>query len=321
MHAVVVPWLHCGGLRCSKFRRCLHDSIPCPCPCPCFTQRTTAFPPPLPWPLQTLLRLLLSILRGPLSADEAAAAAGGEDGGAGGSGSSMEGVQQQPGGLRPLAEGPVIDLGELLLGCQAAELPEPPGWTAGLLGCCFQPARLAQLHYCCSHSHTCSTARLPVAGLAPAHEGPTVPQLVSKRVLELLGYLCSWAAFTASAGVAVLVCPWHNKRDSTDARSFLLLCFTPPLTAVVYPAGTIARSPRRWCCCGRQSLPAWRARWRPVVTRRVRAGEQWRRQQSQQALCLPALSFALACQPSLACLLALSLSCSPCVVLLQARGN
>lgn len=33
---------------------------------------------------------------------------------------------------------------------------------------------------------------LPAAGLAPAHEGPTVPQLVSKRVLELLGYLCRW---------------------------------------------------------------------------------------------------------------------------------
>lgn len=27
-------------------------------------------------------------------------------------------------------------------------------------------------------------------GLAPPHEGPTVPQLVSKRALELLGYLC-----------------------------------------------------------------------------------------------------------------------------------
>lgn len=70
----------------------------------------------LHWLLQTLLRLLLSILRGPLSADEAAAAAaaGGEDGGAGAdAGSSMEGVQQQlPGGLRLLAEGPVIDLGK-----------------------------------------------------------------------------------------------------------------------------------------------------------------------------------------------------------------
>lgn len=228
MDAEVVPWLHCGGLRRSKFCRCLHASIPCPCPC--FTQRTTALPPPLPWPLQTLLRLLLSILRGPLSADEAAAAAaGGEDGGAGASGSSMEGVQQQPGGLRPLAEGPVIDLGELLLGCQAAELPEPPGWTAGLLGCCFQPARLAQLHYCCSNSHTCSTARLPVAGLAPAHEGPTVPQLVSKRVLELLGYLCRWAACTASAAVAVLVCLWHNTRDSTDGRPSLLDSALRPL--------------------------------------------------------------------------------------------
>lgn len=51
--------------------------------------------------LQTLLRLLLSILRGPLTADEAAA----------GGGSGMEGVQRA-GELRPLAEGPVLDLGE-----------------------------------------------------------------------------------------------------------------------------------------------------------------------------------------------------------------
>lgn len=64
-----------------------------------------------------LLRLLLSILRGPLTADEAVTAGGGPDG--------MEGVQEtegSAGGLRPLAEGPVVDLGECC-----------PGWGCLLL--------------------------------------------------------------------------------------------------------------------------------------------------------------------------------------------
>lgn len=64
-----------------------------------------AFPPAA---LQSLLRLLLAILRGPLTADEAAAG-----------GSGMEGVQQagQAGeGARLAAEGPVIDLGGCCFG-------------------------------------------------------------------------------------------------------------------------------------------------------------------------------------------------------------
>ena len=52
--------------------------------------------------LQSLLRLLLAILRGPLSTDELESEAAAAEGG-----SSMEGVQQQQ-----QAEGPVIDLGE-----------------------------------------------------------------------------------------------------------------------------------------------------------------------------------------------------------------
>jgi hypothetical protein len=123
--------------------------------------------------LQTLLRLLLSILRGPLSADEAAAAAGGEDGGAGAGSSSMEGVQQQPSGLRPLVEGPVIDLGEwlLLLGCPAARL----------VSCCCQSATfrtqagtialvllLTQLHLFPRRSGRCR----PGAGTRGAHRAP-----------------------------------------------------------------------------------------------------------------------------------------------------
>ncbi|KAI3425184.1 hypothetical protein D9Q98_008953 [Chlorella vulgaris] len=70
---------------------------------------------------ESLLRLLLSILRGPLTSDELDVVGGAMD----------------ADGMRPLTEGPVINL-----------------------------------------------------GLAPAHEGASVPQLVSKRVLELLSYLC-----------------------------------------------------------------------------------------------------------------------------------
>lgn len=44
------------------------------------------------------------------------------------------------------------------------------------------------------------------AGLAPAHEGPAVPQLLSKRVLELLGYLCRQAALQGQPWAAAQRC-------------------------------------------------------------------------------------------------------------------
>lgn len=98
--------------------------------------------------LQTLLRLLLGILRGPLTADEAAAL--------GGNGEGMEGVtavaHDAVDALPPLAEGPVIDLGGLLGRCCCP--------SASLLIITELPP-LAQLPLAAHHRHM--PARLPAA--------------------------------------------------------------------------------------------------------------------------------------------------------------
>lgn len=151
--------------------------------------------PPRPSHSQTLLRLLLSILRGPLTADEAAAG-----------GSGVEGVQRA-GELRPAAEGPVLDLGESR--CYATSIVTLQQHCAAVAGGPCWRALCRQLPTWSGHI----SMRLCVAIPQPCRPGP-----------RARGTRCAPAGVQASAGAAQLPVP---VREGAFCRMSLGLVLLP----------------------------------------------------------------------------------------------